>query len=138
MSQSDTPAVSGTTAGSIHQKIDDVREILESLNVKSMSDTEIVVLRESLKSLEDEVGETRKETVDGEIKERVPVGESLRGLSHIGSHNKYLKENDATVVMRAVSKGIDYTEFVQVNANALAKQYPGLAEIGEAEYTYVR
>jgi NADH/NAD ratio-sensing transcriptional regulator Rex len=80
----------------------------------------------------------RKELADETIKGRVAPGDSLQGLNHIQSHRKYLDEDTASVIMRAVSKGISWTEFVDVNASTLAKDYPELAEIGQQEYSYIR
>jgi hypothetical protein len=137
MASADTTQTPGN-GQTIEQQISELRDSLSSLTVDTMGDNELVALRDAIKSLEDDIEEVRKEAVDSELKDRIPVGGSLLGLSHIGSHNKFLKEDDGTVVMRAVSKGIDYNDFVKVNASQLAKEYPDLAEIGEAEYSYLR
>lgn len=111
---------------------------LDESDVRELSDEKLVSLRTTLKELEDETEEARKSVADEEVSERIAPGESLLGLSHIQSHNKYVKEDIQKVVMRAVGKGIDYTEFVSLDASTLASDFPDLADVGEAEYTYIR
>jgi hypothetical protein len=118
----------------LHERLD----ALESDAIEELDDVDLVELRTEIKELEDTVEDARKDTVDAELKTRVEPGETLLGLSHIKSHNKYLKEDAGSVVMRAVSQGIDYTGFVDVNASKVADQHPELAEIGQAEYSYLR
>lgn len=133
--------VSQVTAASLSQEVADLRDSLESLgagDVDDMDDVDLVALREEIKSLEDTVSDVRSDVVDDELQGRIPVGDTLFGLSHIESHNKYVAESEISVIMRAVAKGIDYTQFVDVNASALASDFPELAEVGEAEYTYLR
>jgi len=113
-------------------------ESLDESEIEAMSDTELVRLREAIKAVEDTSETVRKELADDGIKSRVAPGDSLLGINHIESHNKYVAEDAITVIMRAVSKGIDYTQFVDVNASTLASEYPELAEIGKYEYTYLR
>lgn len=129
----DSPSLAERLAG-IRERVD----ALESDDVDDMDDISLVELRSELKALEDAVEETRKNVADDELKGRMDVGENLYGLTLIESHNKYLEEDAGEVIMRAVSQGIDYTGFVQVNASTLADEHPDLAEIGEASYTYLR
>jgi len=144
--QNATAAASGstvtqTTAANLSSDVADLRDAIESLDdsdVDGMSDHELVELRDEIKSLEDAVSDVRKAVVDDELQGRIDVGDSLLGLNHIESHNKYVAESEISVIMRAVSKGIDYTQFVDVNASALADDHPELAEVGQAEYTYLR
>jgi hypothetical protein len=119
---------------SIHSKLKN----LDESEIEAMNDTELVRLRQALKAVEDTSETVRKELADETIKGRVAPGDSLQGLNHIQSHRKYLDEDTASVIMRAVSKGISWTEFVDVNASTLAKDYPELAEIGQQEYSYIR
>ena len=111
---------------------------LDESEIAAMSDTELVRLREAIKAVESTSESVRKELADSELKERVAPGESLLGISHIESHRKYLAEDGTSVVMRAVAKGINFHDFVDVNASTLAKEYPELAEIGQQEYSYLR
>jgi len=113
-------------------------ENLDESEIEMMSDTELVRLREALKAVEDTSETVRKELADETIKGRVAPGESLLGVNHIESHRKYVAEDAVTVIMRAVSKGIDWTQFVDVSASTLSSEYPELAEIGKHEYTYLR
>ena len=122
-------------------KLWEVESTLESLDeseVAAMSDTELVRLREAIKSVEDTSESVRKELADSEIKSRVAPGDSLLGINHIESHRKYVAESDISVIMRAVSKGINFHNFVDINASTLADEYPELAEIGKQEYSYLR
>lgn len=140
MSQHDTTTVSADSNSTIESDVSDVRDRLESLgadDVKSMNDVELVELREAVKQLEDTVESVRKDTVDAEVKDRVEPGDSLHGLKHVESHSKYVKDDVGRVVMRAVSRGIDYTDFVSLDASALADHEADLAEIGRNEYTYL-
>lgn len=131
-----TPTNSDTTSNlwSLNSEL----ENLDESEIEAMSDTELVRLREALKAVEDTSETVRKELADETIKGRVAPGDSLLGVSHIESHRKYVAEDAITVIMRAVSKGIDYTQFVDVSASTLASDYPELAEIGKNEYTYLR
>jgi hypothetical protein len=113
-------------------------DTLDESEITSMSDAELARLRDTIKAVEDTSESVRKELVDDELKSRVAPGESLHGISHIESHRKYLAEDDMSVVMRAVAKGINFHDFVDVNASTLANEYPELAEIGEHEYSYLR
>lgn len=116
-----------------------LNELLASLStddLEDMSDRELVDVRTELKELEDEVEDARKERADEVLADRVDVGERLHGLKRVQSHSKYVAEDDGSVVARAVAQGIDYTEFVSVNASTVAEEYPDLAEIGKSEYTY--
>lgn len=130
-----------STAASLSRDVADLRDSLDSLDAGDVSDmdgVDLVGLREEIKELEDTVSDVRKGVVDDELQDRIPVGSSRFGLSHIQSHNKYVAESEISVIMRAVALGIDYTEFVDVNASTLADEHPELAEIGHAEYTYLR
>jgi hypothetical protein len=149
MSQTDTDATDESTDSNqtaeekhvITERVTAMRERLESLEtdeLEEMEDFALVELRSELKMLEDKVSDVRKGQADDVLQERIDVGESLYGLSHIESHNKYVDEDVGTVIMRAVSAGVDYTEFVSVHASTLASDYPELADIGRSTYTYLR
>lgn len=116
----------------------DLLDSLESDDLAEMSDEELVEVRTHLKELEDTVESVRKEQADAELEERVEPGEKLLGLHRVQSHNKYVADDVGTVIGRAASRGIDYTEFVSIDASTLADVAPDLAEIGRAEYTYFR
>lgn len=120
------------------ERTTELLEKLEETGVTSLPDRQLVELHNTLKTLEDTVKEVRKETVDSNLKDRIPEGESRFGLQHIESHRKYTPESVQTIIMRAVAMGIDYTQFVDVNASTLAKDHPEVAEIGQHEYTYLR
>jgi hypothetical protein len=107
-------------------------------DVSELPDEQLVELWTELKDLADAVEDLRKDVVEPVMEQRVDPGERLLGINRIESHNKYVAEDDGAVVARAVSQGIDYTEFVSVNASTLASEHPDLAEIGEASYTYFR
>jgi len=113
-------------------------EQLDQSDIEAMNDMELVRLREAIKAVEKKTETVRKELADDEIKSRIDPGESLLGLNYIESHNKYVAEDSITVIMRAVAKGINFHEFVDVDATTLADEYPELAEIGKSEYTYLR
>lgn len=132
-----TTPVSDTTTSKLWS-LNSELENLDVSEIESMSDTELVRLREALKAVEDTSEAVRKELADETIKGRVAPGESLLGVNHIESHRKYVAEDAVTVIMRAVSKGIDWTQFVDVSASTLSSEYPELAEIGKHEYTYLR
>lgn len=148
MSESDTrttpeeqPESETITADELTDRVAAVREHLDAVDeseISEMDDLDLVELRTEVKQLENTVEEVRKETVDEEVKTRVEPGEKLYGLSHIESHGKYVEEDAATVVARAVSAGVDYGEFVDISASKLADVAPDLAEIGRYEYTYLR
>lgn len=128
-------------AHTLTSEVSSSREIIESVtedDIEEMSDEELVKLRGELKKLEDTVEEARKKKADGVLKDRIEVGDSLYGLNHIQSHNKYVEDDIGAVIMRAVRREIDYTEFVSIKASKLADVAPEIAEIGEAEYTYLR
>jgi len=131
-----TPTNSDTTSNlwSLNSEL----ENLDESEIEAMSDTELVRLREALKAVEDTTETVRKELADETIKGRVAPGDSLLGVNHIESHRKYVAEDAVTVIMRAVSKGIDWTQFVDVSASTLSSEYPELAEIGKHEYSYLR
>jgi len=137
-------ASGSTTAPTQNDLAGDLQEIesrLDSLTegeAQVLSDEELVRLRDAVKSLEDTVESTRKETVDEVVKDRVNPGDSLLGLSHIKSHNKFVTEDAGKIIMRAVTEGIDYTEFISVKASKLDSIAPGIAEIKKSEYTYLR
>ena len=132
-----TTPVSDTTTSKLWS-LNSELENLDVSEIENMSDTELVRLREALKAVEDTSEAVRKELADETIKGRVAPGESLLGVNHIESHRKYVAEDAVTVIMRAVSKGIDWTQFVDVSASTLSIEYPELAEIGKHEYTYLR
>jgi hypothetical protein len=113
-------------------------EHLTEVEVQSMSDSELVELREAIKSIEDTAETVRKDITDECIKSRVSPGDNLHGLSHIESHRKYVSENKVSVIMRAVSEGIDWTEFVSISASTISEEYPELTDIGRDEYSYLR
>lgn len=118
-----------------------VRERVDELTadeVAEMEDLTLAELRTELKELEDTVETARKDVADDELTARMEPGESLYGLTLVQSHRKYVAEDDASVVMRAVREGVDYTAFTEVNASKLAEVAPDLAEIGKHEYTYLR
>jgi|APHM01.1.fsa_nt_gi hypothetical protein len=147
MSQSDTrnderSNNQQTSPADVAEHIADIRDRLDTIDsetVADMSDMDLVELRTELKELESETETVRKNVADNELKDRVAPGEKLLGISHIASHNKFIPEDDGSVVARAVSRGIDYTDFVNVNASTtIANEYPDLAEVEEAEYTYLR
>lgn len=121
-------------------EVEYINELLGSLDddaVEQMSDQKLVELRSAIKELESTVDDVRKKRVDGELKDRIEPGERLFGLSHVESHSKFVAEDVGTVIMRAVSAGVDYTDFVDLKASALADSEVE-AEIGRNEYTYLR
>lgn len=138
-SNNDTDSNGDSMADVLVDELAYVNELLASMSeadLSEMSDRELVDVRTELKELEGEVEHARKDKADEVLEERVDVGERLHGLKRVESHSKYVAEDDGAVVARAVSKGIDYTEFVSVNASTVAEEYPDLAEIGRSEYTY--
>ena len=136
----DSDTDSDSVADTLESELSFATELLASLedsDIESMSDEELVKVRSACKALEDISEETRKD-LDSEVKNRVNPGESLLGLSHIESHNKYVSEDAGTIIMRAVSEGIDYTEFISINASQLSDMAPDLCEVHRSEYSYVR
>lgn len=126
---------------SLTDHVASVRENLDALDteeVAEMDDIDLVELRTEVKQLENTVEEVRKETVDEELKGRIEPGEKLYGLSHIESHGKYVEEDASTVIARAVGKGVNYGEFVDIKASKLQEIAPEIATIGRYEYTYLR
>ncbi|AGM11597.1 hypothetical protein M199_gp069 [Halogranum tailed virus 1] len=136
-STSTTPTNNSDTTANLWA-IESELDSLDAMDVAAMTNTELVRLREAIKAVEKVSESVRKDVADAELKERVAPGESLLGISHIESHRKYLAEDETSVVMRAVAKGINFHDFVSVNASTLAKEYPDLAEVGEQEYSYLR
>lgn len=117
-----------------------LRDLLESVgadDIERMADDELVDVRSELKELEDAVEDTRKSGVEDELEDRVDPGERLHGLHRIESHNKYVAEDVGTVIGRLVNEGVDYTEYVDLNASALADSDLDV-QIGRYEYTYFR
>lgn len=49
-----------------------------------------------------------------------------------------MAEDVGAVIARAALQGINWAEFVDLKASKLESDYPGLAEIGQYEYTYFR
>lgn len=140
MSQSDTADQSGKNS-QLTDVTDDVADRLESLDesdVETLSDVDLVELRTAVKRLEDAVEEVRKQQVDVVLKDRISPGDTMLGLSHIESHNKYVVDDVGTVIGRLANRGVDYTEYVSLDATALAELDDDVAEIGRAEYTYLR
>lgn len=127
-----------TRAERVLSDLSEALESLESESFEDMADGRLVAIRTELKDLETQVESLRKDRADPALEERIEPGERLLGLQRVKSHNKYVDEDPQTVIMRAVGRGIDYTEFVSLDAPTLASEYPDLAEIGEAEYTYLR
>lgn len=111
---------------------------VEQETVEEMSDEQLVDVRVSLKELEDTVEDVRKELVEPELDERVDPGERLHGLHRVQSHRKYVAEDVGSVIGRAAALGIDFTDFVSLDASTLADEHPDLAEIGVTDYTYYR
>jgi len=142
MSQSATAGNSTTHSNDdTTSKLWEAHSLLESIDestVESMGDEELVRLREAVKAIDDLSETVRKDATDSELKDRIPVGGEIHGISHIESHRKFVDEDPVTVIMRAVAKEIDYTEFVDISATTLAKEYPDLTEIGENEFSYLR
>lgn len=122
-----------------HTRLADALESLEDLDeadVRELEDEELVSLRTTLKELENVTEDVRKDAADSVLRDRVDVGGRLQGLKRVQSHSKYVEDDVGEVVMRAVSEGINYTEFVDLDASTLADEYPELAEIGKHEYDY--
>jgi len=120
------------------EEIETATEIVSSLteaDMASMSDEDLVAVRTALKDLEDESEEARSDRADEELSDRVEPGDRLHGLKRVVNHNKYVAEDAGSVIMRAVSNGVDYTDFVDLDASALAESDLDV-EIGEYEYTY--
>jgi hypothetical protein len=148
MSQSNPDAVDADDSIStdkhalaLAEHVSAMRERLDAMReseIEAMDDVDLVELRTEIKELEDSVEDARKSVVDDELQDRIEPGESLLGLNHIESHNKGVSEDTGTIIMRAVSNGIDYTQFVSINASTLADVAPEIAEIEEYPYTYLR
>lgn len=147
MSQSDSasPADNGTNSNQqtdlspLVSELSAMRDRLEALSLTDVAesdDVDLVELREELKQLEDITEEARKDVTENELRARVNVGGSLCGLKRVESHNKYVEDDTGTVVARAAALGVDYTEFVDLNASALADMDEDLADIGEYTYDY--
>lgn len=147
MSQTDADATDASTGSnddsdqSLTEQVTAMRERLDALErseLADMDDLDLVELRTELKELEDRVEETRKEQADDVLEDRVDPGEKLYGLHRVESHSKYVDDDVGDVVMRAVSEGIDWTQFVSIDASDLADVAPEVADIGRYEYTYFR
>jgi chromosome segregation ATPase len=145
MSQSNSGATDASTDSNndsspdLKEQLASVREQLDDLeDVADMDDLELVELRTEVKELEDSVEDARKDVVESELETRVEPGEKLFGLHRIESHNKFVAEDAGAVIARAALQGINWTEFVELKASKLASEHPGLAEIGQYDYTYFR
>jgi len=132
-------------ASALLKELSAMNEILESFDedhFSDMSDEELAKVWSEVKDLEKNVKGTRKDQVEEVLEERVDPGERLCGINHIESHNKFVSEDVSNVIMRAVSRGIDYTQFVSLDASTIADMNEDLdkdlAEIGRSEYTYFR
>jgi hypothetical protein len=139
--QSQTDADSGSIAGVLIREVASLSQILDTVDrdeIADMTDEELVELRNELKDLEDTVEDARKDKAEDVLEDRVAPGEKLLGLHRVESHSKYVDDDVGAVIMRAVSEGIDYTEFVDIKASKLDEVAPDIAEIGRAEYTYFR
>jgi hypothetical protein len=139
--QSQTDADSGSIAGVLIREVASLSQILDTVDrdeIADMTDEELVELRNELKDLEDTVEDARKDKAEDVLEDRVAPGEKLLGLHRVESHSKYVDDDVGAVIMRAVSNGIDYTEFVDIKASKLDEVAPDIAEIGRAEYTYFR
>lgn len=139
--QSDTADDSNVSvAPAVIAQLKSARLLLEKVSeddMADMSDRELVDVRTELKELEDVAEDARKNIAEDELEDRVSPGERLHGLHHIESHNKYVAEDTGTVIGRLANAGIDYTEYVALNASALADA--GIdVEIGQYDYTYFR
>lgn len=132
---------SGSVAPSINRKINRAKRSIESYddtNASGSSDDSLTSLWSAIKSLEDAAEELRKEVLEPEMESRVAAGDRISGVQLIESHRKYVEDDAPTVIGRAVGRGINYTEFVSLDATVLASDYPDLADIGRNEYTYFR
>lgn len=139
--QSDsTDDSSVSVAPAVIAQLKSATKLLEKVDgddVAEMDDRELVDVRTALKNLEDEVEDARKERVEDELEGRMEPGERLHGLHLIESHNKFVAEDAGTVIGRLANAGIDYTEYVDLNASALADAEIDV-EIGQYDYTYFR
>jgi len=102
------------------------------------SDPELVELWSAIKDLEDSIESARKDVIEPEMEDRCDIGDDICGVNRIQSHRKYVTEDAATVIGRAVNQRIDYTQFVSLNASTIANEFPEIATIGRNEYTYFR
>jgi len=113
-------------------------EKYDSFDAVVDSDSELVELWSAIKDLEDSIESVRKDVVEPEMEHRCDVGDDICGVNRIESHRKYIAEDPATVIGRAVNRRIDYTQFVSLNASTIANEFPEIATIGRNEYTYFR
>ena len=148
MSQSDSASTADNGSNQSNQTVDlspvvselsAMRDRLEALSesqVADADDVDVTELREELKRLEDITEEARKEVVESELRDRVAIGDSICGLKRIESHNKYVNDNAGSVIARCAALGIDYTQFVDLDATALADHEADLADVGRYTYDY--
>lgn len=121
---------------------------LDSLSAgdcENLSDEQIASLRSAVKGVEDTAEDARKDAVEEEMDTRVDAGESLAGVTRVESHNKYVTGDETSVIMSAVSRGIDPSLFTEVNASDLAAVSEDedvdadfSDDIGRFTYTYYR
>jgi hypothetical protein len=137
-----TDAQSQTAADSV-DALEEAAERLSDLSeadVERMDDDTLATLREATKTVEDTAEDTRKDTVDEEITAR----DGVPGMTVVESHNKYVSGDEMSIVMSLVSRGIDPSPVIDVNATALSDllaDADGVAmddAVGRYEYTYIR
>ena len=109
-------------------------------DVEDMDDDRLAALREATKDVEDTAEDTRKDTVDAEIEAR----DGVPGMTVVESHNKYVADDDVSVVMSLVSAGIDPSPVIDVNASDLSDLLADTDAVdmddavGRFSYTYIR
>ena len=126
---------------SVTELLAEVNERLEDMDqgdVAAMTDGELSELRENSRSVEKRTEEIRKDVVDSEIEDR----DGVPGFSVVESHRKFVEGDEQSIIMRAVSHGIDPSQFTTVNATQLSEVdeevEPHLGDVGKYLFTYVR
>jgi len=141
----DAPTLTDADLSEILSEAESRLESLSQADCEEMSGEEIATLRTVVKGVEDTAEDARKDAVEEEMDARVDAGESLAGVTRVESHNKYVAGDEQSIIMSAVSRGINPARFTEVNATDLAELSDGddvdadfSEEVGRFTYTYYR
>ena len=141
----DAPTLNNADLTALLGEVEGRLNDLSPEDVENLSDEELATLRSAVKGVEDTAEDTRKDTVEDEMDARVDAGETLAGVTRVESHNKYVAGDEQSIIMSAVSRGINPARFTEVNATDLAELNEDdevdadfSDEIGRFTYTYYR
>jgi transcriptional accessory protein Tex/SPT6 len=146
MSQNDdttTDAQSETDLAEMTGTLADVSDALDTLSpeeIEAADDEKLAELRNAIRNIENAAEDTRKDTVENELKTRVEPGDSIAGLSLIEVEKTNVPDESAVIDMMR-SAGRPPENVMEVKAGKvedLAAEAEGITTepLGTYSYTY--